>query len=951
MIGKHFWLNESCAPSKHRLFWLFAVTALLALSRQSSANRGPDSVVSWQKQTDGVTFQLLKGVLKVQIWTPHTIRILFASTTAVTRSQSVSVVTSPERVPWRLMVAPTYVSVSTGPLQVQVDRRTSAVRFLDSHGQPILSETAGGRSLTQATDSKSTGLIGYRASQSFELPEDEDIYGLGQHRLPTSQGNMSYRGTSVTLEQANREVAIPFLTSSRGYGLLWDCPAHTDVSVGAGESQTVPSSRLITEDGQPGGLTARYYSGHDLSTLVTTRTDKQVDFNWTDSPTAGLGHDYFSIRWTGSVLALEGGDYTFVTTSDDGVRLWVDDKQVIDDWSNHAARDDSATIHFGANSRHKIRMEFFQDTRDAVARLAWRHGVPQSTVWTSEVAHDIDYYFIAGPALDSVMAEYRRLSGQAPMPPKWALGYWQSKERYGSQQEWLDIAQKYRASKIPIDNLVQDFLYWEPYPWGSNMFDPKRYPDPVAALAQLHDEYNLHMMISVWGKFYPGSPDNLDSNYDVLKKLGFLYPPEPDGASYYDAFNPAARSTYWSFLRDQLFAKGVDAWWLDASEPEVDMRSFRNVQTAKGPASYLLNAWPLMHTTGVYEGQRATAPDKRVFILTRSAYAGQQRNAAATWSGDITGDWETFGRQIPAGLHICLSGIPYWTTDIGGFFVNYPGGCDNPEYRELFTRWFEWGAFCPIFRVHGTNTPKELWRFGPDFEPILVRYDNLRYRLMPYIYSQAWQVAAQSGTMMRALVMDFPSDVTARECRDEFLFGPAFLVCPVTHQGATSRSVYLPYGGDWIDYWTGKTYKGGQSIQAHAPIDTMPIYVRAGSIVPMGPFVQYASEKPADPIELRVYPGASGMFTLYEDEGDNFNYEKGHFATIPISWNDRAGTLTIGERKGTFPGMLRNRTFRVVWVRKGKGTGLNDTRTADEILSYSGKAVVLRAKKENENEK
>ena len=356
----------------------------------------------------------------------------------------------------------------------------------------------------------------------------------------------------------------------------------------------------------------------------------------------------------------------------------------------------------------------------------------------------------------------------------------------------------------------------------------------------------------------------------------------------------------------------------------------------------LLNAWPLMHTTGVYQGQRAAAPEKRVFILTRSAYAGQQRNAAATWSGDITGDWDTFGRQIPAGLDFCLSGIPYWTTDIGGFFVNYPGGSENPEYRELFTRWFEWGAFCPIFRVHGTNTPKELWRFGPQFEPILVKYDNLRYRLMPYIYSQAWQATAHAGTIMRALVMDFPSDVKARESRDEFLFGPAFLVCPVTQQGATSRSVYLPSGSAWIDFWSGKTYQGGRAIAAPAPIEAMPLYVRAGSIVPMGPFLQYATEKPADPIELRVYRGASGTFTLYEDEGDNYDYRKGVCATIPISWNEKVGTLTIGDRKGTFPGMLRKRTFRVVWVSSGKGTGLGISGSADRVVSYAGKAMLIR---------
>ena len=932
--------------SSQRLFvGVITATIFHGTTVSFAAKLPPEPVVSWQRQADGLTLRLKRGTLNLQVWTPRVVRVRYGADAELPAHRSLSVISKPQRVPWNLAVSAGYISLSTGEVQCQVDRQTSAVRFLNRRGQPILSETPEGRSLTPVNLGTPNAPSAYRIRQSFSLPSDEDIYGLGQHRLPTSQGNMSYRGTTVTLEQANREVAIPFLTSSRGYGLLWDCPARTDVSVGGGDSQSIPSGRLFTEDGQPGGLTARYYKGNDLGTLMATQTDKQVDFKWTESPAPGLDTNYFSVRWTGAIQAEEAGDYTFVTSSDDGVRLWMDDKLIIDDWSNHAARDDSATVRFEAKSRHKIRMEFFQDTRDAIARLTWRHGVPQNTVWTSEAADGIDYYFIAGPKLDTVMAEYRKLTGQAPLPPKWALGFWQSKERYGSQQEWLDIAQEYRARKTPIDNLVQDFLYWEPYPWGSNAFDPKRYPNPKAAIDRLHDEYHLQLMISVWGKFYPGTPDNPDDNYDELKRLGFLYPSEPDSSSYYDAFNPAARATYWRLMRDQLYAKGIDAWWLDASEPEVDMWAFRKTRTAAGLGSLVLNAWPLMHTTGVYEGQRQAAPSKRVFILTRSAYAGQQRNAAATWSGDITGDWDTFARQIPAGLHFCLSGIPYWTTDIGGFFVNYPGGSENAEYRELFTRWFEWGAFCPIFRVHGTNTPKELWRFGPKFEPILVRYDNLRYRLMPYIYSQAWDVTGRAGTMMRPLVMDFPSDVNARQCRDEFLFGPAVLVCPVTLPGATSRPVYLPSDSSWTDFWTGKTYPGGQTITASAPIDTIPLYVRAGSILPMGPFLQYVSEKPADPIELRVYGGADGSFTLYEDDGDSEDYRKGLFATIPISWDDRAGVLTVGNRKGTFPAMLSKRTFRIVWVSPGQGTGIDVSRSADRTVEYTGTAMRIHLRK------
>ncbi|MBV9851834.1 MAG: DUF5110 domain-containing protein [Armatimonadetes bacterium] len=920
--------------------------AVLSLTAALPSSAAP--IVSWQNQADGVTFHLTDGTLKVQVCTPRVLRVLYGPAAALPRHKSLSVIQNFPPTAWHLAADSRAVTLNTGTVQAQVNRRTGAVRFLDAGGNSVLSETPGGRALTPAVLPGMPPEPTYRSQQSFVMAPDEDIYGLGQHQ--DHQGaagpyrEISYRGTSVKLEQDYIDnLAIPFLVSSRGYGLLWDNPSSTTVDAGATAAEPIPAAQLESDDGKPAGLTARYYQGQDLTSLQATRTDPQVDFNWTSGPVAGLGQENFSVRWTGFVRAQEGGDYTFVTTSDDGVRLWIDGRPVIDDWNVHPAKEDRATVHFAAHSRHALRMEYFQNTRDAVARLAWRHGPRKSTLsWTSEAAGGVDYYFCYGPTLDGVIADFRGLTGQAPMPGRWALGFWQCKERYQTQQEWLDIAQGYRSRREPIDNLVQDWYYWDPHPWGSHKFDPKRYPDPAAAIAQLHDQYHLHFMISVWGKFDPGSPSNPNANFQAMNARGYLYPPLGENARYYDAFNPDARALYWGLMRDQLFSKGVDAWWLDASEPEVNMASFRAVPTAQGRAARVLNAWPLMHTTGVYQGQRAAAPNKRVFILTRSAFAGEQRNAAAVWSSDITGTWDVFAHQVTAGLNFCLSGMPYWTTDIGGFFVGYPGGSQNPEYRELFTRWFQWGAFCPIFRVHGTSTPKELWRFGPQYEPILVKYDNLRYRLLPYLYSQAWQVTSQGGTLMRALVMDFPQDVAARRSRDEFLFGPALLVCPVTQQGASSRRVHLPAGTHWTDFWTGRGYVGGQDIMAPAPIDTLPLYVRAGSIVPMGPFLQYAAEKPADPIELRVYRGANGAFTFYEDEGDSYRYERGVYATIPITWNESAHTLTIGARAGKFPGMLTRRTFRIVWVRPGRGAGL-EPATPDQAITYNGQAVVIKA--------
>ena len=906
-------------------------------------------VKSVQKVPSGVSFQLAHGKLRVVACTPRVIHVSYSPTGIFPRPRVPVVVGRFKPVPVRIMTSHAMVTMKTGPVQVQVNRKTGAVGFLDANGKPVLSESAGGRRMAPTVLAGPKPESAYTSNLDFNFQPDESIYGLGQHQ--DRQGaageftSIDYRGKSVTLEQDYiLNLAIPFLVSSRGYGVFWNNPSPTTVDVGAGGGAVIPSDRLYTQDGKPGGLTGQYFKGTNFDTLVTTRVDPQIDFDWTTTPPTGLPHDEYSVRWTGYIQAPRSGEYTLLASGDDGVRLWIDGREVIDNWGVHPVETNSATVHFVANSRHKIRMEYFQDRFDAIARLSWRMPTQKPIVsWSSEAADTIDYYYFYGPSIDQVISGYRETTGQVPLPPKWALGYWQSKERYTTQQEWLDVASQYRKLRLPIDNIVQDWQYWSPYPWGSHKFDPARYPDPAAGIATLHNRYHVHLMISVWAMFDPGAPTNPNANFNALNARGYLYPPDvraPD--RFYDAFNPGARALYWQQIRDELFGKGIDAWWLDASEPEVNLRALRRTPTGAGLGVRVMNAWPLMHTTAVYKGQLAAAPNKRVFILTRSGFAGQQRNGDAIWSSDITAAWPVLAHQVTVGLNMALSSIPYWTTDIGGFFENYPGGSANPAYGELFTRWFEWGAFCPIFRVHGTNTSKELWRFGPKFEPILAKYDDLRYRLMPYIYSQAWQVTSHAGTIMRPLVMDFPRDHTARENGDEFMFGPSILVCPVTKQGAASRSVYLPAGADWIDFWTGKVFRGGTTITAPAPIQTMPLYVRAGGVLPIGPLIQYTAEKPADPIELRLYPNGSGFFNLYEDEGINNDYEKGQYATIPISWNAARHTLIIGKRAGSFPGMLTHRSFRVVLVRPGHGVGLQPATTADRVIHYSGARVVAQ---------
>jgi alpha-D-xyloside xylohydrolase len=560
---------------------------------------------------------------------------------------------------------------------------------------------------------------------------------------------------------------------------------------------------------------------------------------------------------------------------------------------------------------------------------------------SSEVADVIDYYFLYGPDFDKIVASYRDLTGQAPMFGKWAYGFWQCKNRYKSQDEILGVARKYRELHIPVDNIVQDWFWWNRK--GEFVFN-KNYPDPKAMIDQLHAE-NLHLMISIWPFFEPGS-----ANYDYMQKKGwfvdkFKYAKPPyhaDAMAVYDATSPEARKFYWDEVNKGLFSLGVDAWWMDTTEPETEGQEeniLLNHTLAAGSGNRYVNIFPLLDTQAVYQGQRSASDKKRVFILSRSAFAGSQRNGVTAWSGDINSDWLSYRRQIPAGLNFELSGIPYWTTDIGGFVF---GNTEDPAFRELFVRWFQYGTFNPILRVHGTRHPdeNELWSYGPDAQKILVNFDHLRYRMLPYIYSLAWKTTSEAYTPMRPLVMDFRTDARAQDVGDQFMYGPAFLVNPVTDAGATSRQVYLP-DAKWYDFWTGVAVEGGQTINAVAPLERLPLYVRAGSILPLGPDEEWSTEKAADPIELRIYRGANGDFTLYEDENDNYDYEKGVYATIPFHWDDAAHTLTIGDRKGQFPGMLESRTFRVVFVGENHGVGVSPADEADKVVQYSGKQITV----------
>ena len=565
---------------------------------------------------------------------------------------------------------------------------------------------------------------------------------------------------------------------------------------------------------------------------------------------------------------------------------------------------------------------------------------------TSSCGEMIDYYFMYGPEPDSIISAYRTATGIAPLFPKWAYGFFQSKNRYESSSDLIAVRDEYRDNNIPVDCIVQDWYYWDPYPWGSNIMNPSFFPDPAAVVDSLHKE-NIHTMISIWATFTEGI-----DNYNEYQAINALYP--SDGTRhYYDPHNEQARNIYWQQVRDQLFNNyGWDSWWADADEPDDYPDSYNRdeANTALGKGVLYHNTYPLMHTTSVYEGWRRDMSGKRLFTLSRCAFAGNQRNAAASWSGDISCSWNDFNLQLPAGLNFCLSGVPYWTTDIGGYATNWgPTDWSTPGNRELFTRWFEYGTFCPIFRVHGVDDKSLLSGFwDSSTRSILLKYDKLRYRLMPYIYSLGWMVTNSNYTIMRHLIMDFRTDPNVNDIYDQFMFGPSMMINPVHTQGATNRDVYLPES-NWYNFWTGDMLSGGGTINTDAPRETIPIFVKAGSIIPMGPNIQYATQS-IDPLEIRVYGEADAKFDLYEDEGDSYDYENGQYSIIPFSYSGSSKQLIIGSRNGTYNGMPVERTFNIVFVKDNHGTGLDITTVPDTVIHYDGSPQIITGIGNDKNE-
>lgn len=621
---------------------------------------------------------------------------------------------------------------------------------------------------------------------------------------------------------------------------------------------------------------------------------------------------------------------------------------------------------------------------------------PYETSFSSQVGECADYYFMYEDGTqDGVIACIRDLTGNAPMFPLWTMGYWQCRERYKSPDELCEVLDKYRELKVPLDGIVQDWQYWgcdsnwnamkfmnpryinklddkealRYLPNGEDKtakFDKPRFKTPEEMIKYVHKN-NAHLMISVWASFGPWT-----DQFKELEKMGALlkfetWPPK-SGAHPYDPFNKDARDLYWRYL-SHLHNMGIDAWWTDSTEPDHlnPKDSDFDLMTADGSFRSVHNAFPLATNQGVYNNQRAVSNDKRVFQMTRSGYFGQQHYGALSWSGDVVSSWEVLRNQIPAGLNFTLCGIPYWNTDLGGFFGwEYNNDCTNVAYQELHVRWFQWGCFMPLMRNHCSSPMmNEIWRFGKEGDwayDAQKRFIDLRYRLLPYIYSLTGAVTHENGTIMRPLVMDFATDRKAILLDNEYMFGKNILVCPVTQPLYTKKvegnkgvatvaniakasspvQVYLPKGSKWIDFWTNEMIEGGREISRECPISIMPLYIKAGSILPLGPKVQYTSEKKWNDLDICIYPGANGEFTLYEDEFDNYDYEKGAFTSIRFTWDDANRTLTISDRNGSYPGMLKNRRFNLTVMKPGKQNAETVMIKADKKVSYSGKKMSFK---------
>lgn len=852
----------------------------------------------------------------------------------------------------------TETKVSAGGMTAVISHADGSVKFYNSDGDLLTSEHD--RSFTPI---EVEGTKGWTVSQSFDSPADEAFFGLGQHQAD----EWNYKGRNEELYQYNTKISLPVIVSNKRYGLLWDSNSFCRWGDPRPYSQLGDVFTLYDKDGKEGALTGTYVT-KDGRTVVRQETAINQEFlEVPDCDKVQNAPDFASksVRFEGEIEAKESGLHHFYLYYAGYTQVFIDGKEVTPEiwrtaWNPNGRK---FAVDLKAGEKTSILISWLPDGDTSYCGLRAlnpRSEEEQSRMsWWGEMQDQIDYYVFSGETIDEVVSGYRTITGKAPVMPKWAMGYWQSRERYSSQDQIVSTLAEMREKGIPVDNIVQDWQYWAPDQWGSHEFEASRYPDPKKMIDDIHAMGGRYM-ISVWPKFYTGT-----EHFKELDANGWIYQTAVRDSvedwlgyqqSFYDAYAEGARKMFWEQMNDHLFSLGVDAWWMDASEPNIhdctdmDYRKALCGPTALGPSTKYFNAYGLMNAEAIYNGQRSVSPDQRVFLLTRSGFPGLQRYSTASWSGDIGTRWEDMKAQITAGLNFSISGIPFWTQDIGGFSVENrymqaqgvwdATGKENEdmkEWRELNARWHEWGIFNSLYRAHGQWPLREPQYLAPEDHPAykaILSADKLRYAMMPYIYTMAARVHFEDYTIMRPLVMDFTDDAVAINVDDQYMFGDAFMICPVYEYEARSREVYLPEG-QWHDFYNpGSVIKGGGKITADAPYEHIPVYVRAGQIVPFGPDIQYTAQDDGSTLTLKIYGGADGEYELYEDDGLTYAYERGEYSRIPMEWDDAAKTLTLGERTGSFNGMAPAKAIRVELITP------DGIKTAD--LNYDGTAAEVK---------
>jgi len=954
-----------------RMTQMAAAALFLTTSIQAQAG-------TYQQTGTGIEVRPDSGakVVRLNLMSDNIIQVVKLDQDNKTLTPSLMTVAVPCADKCQFTVAPSKdaVQLKAGKIAATVSLKDGQVQFFDA---------AGKRFLAQASESMKPVDVGGKPfmaiKQGFNHGTKDAYYGLGQHQ----NNQMNYNGEDVLLQQHNMIAAVPFVVSDKGYGLLWD---NNSISRFGDETPYDHMSRDLTlrgADGKSEGLTARYYIDGKLA-LTRQEKDiayqylKDVDENWPKELKPIKELQNVRVVWEGTMSSDKPGVHKMQLYSSDYAKLTVDGKEVMDVWRmGWNPWYHNFEVKFAKNKPVKLHLEW----KPSGGMVAITHNNPlptperHSLTMSSEIAEAINYYVISAQNMDGAIAGYRHLTGQQPMMPKWSYGFWQSRQRYETQQQLLDALGEYRKRGWPLDNIVQDWFYWPEDGWGSHDFDKTRFPDPKGMVDAVHKQ-NARIMLSVWGKFYANT-----ENYKEFEKKGYMWTKNVENGSrdwvgkgylnsHYDPYTKEARDIYYRQMKTKLVDLGFDAWWMDNTEPDVlsnsRLEDFKDLigPTVYGAGEITFNPYSLVSTGAMIDGLKRDQPDKRQFILSRSGFAGIQRNAVAVWSGDTVGRWNNLFDQIASGTNMSMSGIPNWTHDIGGYAqeVRYQTGDvgsaqenrvtsaakakpeDMEEWRELNHRWFQFGAFTPLFRSHGEVVKREIYNIAAGDDAMrdnMVWWLKLRYRLMPYIYTIAADTHYKSGTMMRGLVMDFPNDEKAKNVKDQYMFGPSFLVAPVYEYKARSRQVYLPSGADWYDFHTGERFKGGATRTIQAPRERMPLFVKAGSVITTGPVTQYVDEKPDAPITVHVYAGANGVATLYEDDGVTNAYQRGEASRIQISYDDKSGVVQIGERAGQYKGMPMKREFRVRVIKPGVSTAA-DMDASDKSVVYEGKPVTIK---------